>query len=98
MKTVLYSNFIKMLCIFLLTYYIFMKIVNYKQNNIYKTIFTILLSICLSIIYIVLIQYIYPLATIIILFLVYALILNNIIIKNKYNYNIVAYLISFIWI
>lgn len=97
MKTVLYSNFIKMLCIFLLTYYIFIKIVGYKQNDIYKTIFTILLSICLSIIYIILIQYIYPLATIIILFLVYTFILNNIAIKDKYNYNIVAYLISFIF-
>ena len=98
MKTVLYSNFIKMFCIFLLTYYIFIKIVNYKQKNVYvyKAIFTILLSIGLSMIYIFLIQYIYPLATIIILFLMYIIIINNAVFKSKYNYNVIAYLISFI--
>lgn len=88
---VILSNFIKIFMVNLLTYFVYTKIINYR-NNIYTTIFIITYSIINSTMYGILIHYLNPLSVIFILYIVYAYVIDEVIIKSKSNY--IAFLIA----
>ena len=91
---VICSNFVKMFIVTLFTYFVYMKITNYKYNNVYKNCFIILCSINIAILYIILIQFIVPIISILILYLVYGFIIEFTIKSKDVNYNVIAYVFS----
>ncbi|MGN1301890.1 MAG: DUF2614 family zinc ribbon-containing protein [Clostridia bacterium] len=88
---VILSNFIKIFMVILLTYFVYTKIINYR-NNIYTTIFIITYSVINSTMYGILIHYLNPLNVIFIIYIVYAYVIDEVIIKSKSNY--IAFLIA----
>lgn len=91
---VMCSDLLKIFMITLVTYFIYVKITNYKNNDMHKTIFIICCSVNMSIIYIILKQYLQPVSVIIILEIIYATIINVIVMKEEFNY--LTYVVSFI--
>ena len=89
---IIVSNLIRMMSIFLLTYFILIKIIDYKNNDTRKSIYIILCSIINSLLYIIFSQYIQPSNAVIILSIIYAIVIHIMIIKDKFNY--LAYVIA----
>lgn len=87
------SNFIKMFVVTVLVYFIYIKITNYQGNDLYKTMFIFLCSIVISILYIILTQYLSPVISILTLYLIYNFIIHYTSGNKKKNNNI-AYVFS----
>lgn len=93
MKNILlYNDFIKMLFIICIIYFICNKITNNNENSVYKNLFVILIGIIISSFYLILIKYFNSICVFTILILLYSIIVN-VIMKDKYNF--IVFLISF---
>ncbi len=91
---VMCSNFIKIFITMLLIYFVYIKIINYKNNSLSKTISALTCSMVLAIMYAYFNGYLYSLIFALTLYIIYELILHNFIIKDKNYHNIIAYVIS----
>lgn len=91
---VMLSNLERMFMVILFTYFIYIKITNYKENDIYKTIFIVTCSLNISLMYMIFLQYLPPSCAMLVLCILYAVIINVFIIENEFTY--IAYIISFI--
>ena len=89
-KIDLINNFVKMLLISFFIYLTYEKITNCKNRNI-NYIIVLLISAVISMMYLILNKYLPPLITIIVLYTIYAIIINKII-EHKINY--VTYIYS----
>ncbi len=89
------SKFVKMFMVFLLTYFVYIKSTSYKDNNNYKNVFIILCSINISIIYTILMPYFPTIITVLILYIIYGLIMSFTIKSKQTNFNIIAYVFSY---
>lgn len=88
------SNFVKMFILTLLSFFIYIKVTNYKDNSIYKTILAVFSSINIAILYIGLIQYFETFSVIILLYFLYGVIINFLSGERKGYYKIISYIIS----
>lgn len=86
---------IRMFLFSFFTYFVYIRITNYTNNNLCKTIFIILCSIGISILYIILIQYFQPLFVMMVLYSIYGLIVYMVSYDNNNYYKIIAYIMSF---
>lgn len=88
------NEFIKMIFISLYTFYVYTKIINYKNKDFYR--FAIIISFCIliSTIYTVLLRYINPVPIILFLYFLYDIVMA-IITNNKINYSTLVMIISF---
>lgn len=83
------SDLVKLFVVSILTYLIYVKIINTKKQ---KILMVMVLSIIISIVYVLLKKYMNPLVAICIIYIVYAIIINFLIMNYKINY--MAFLIS----
>lgn len=89
------NNFVKIFYITVISYFVYIKISNYKQNNIVKSVIIVLESLLIGFFYVVLTKYVYPIGAIVILYSIYGITMN-IIVKNEVNHFIVAYILSLV--
>ncbi len=90
------SNLVKIFIISLLIYFVYAKIINFNNHYKCRTIFICILSINISIIYLILTHTFQPLTAILILYILYGLIIISIKVENRIYYRIIAYSISYI--
>lgn len=94
-KVDIINNSVKFFFICIYLYLVYSKIINYKENSILKKIIIILSSMFISILYIILIQYVQPIFSMLITCFTYSIILMSIV-KNKFYYSIVVFIIAFV--
>lgn len=89
------NNFIKMLTINIYMYFIFIKILDYKENNWFNVIIIFFLSSIMAAIHVISMQYINPVLIMPITYCVYSIFIK-IIIKEKFNYCFLLTNLSFV--
>lgn len=94
-KMELINNFIKMFFIYYLTYVVYIKIIDYKEEGISKSLLLLVECIVIATIYSFFINYINSVNIIIITYIIHAIFISCIL-KEKLNFSMITTLVAFI--
>lgn len=88
------NELIKMFFISIYTFYVYTKIINYKNKNLYKILIAISFCILNSTIYLIMIRYFSPVPIILFIYFIYDIVMA-VITDNKISYSTLVIIISF---